>query len=179
MAKLRAGWKPKGLRFAKAQWLGLLRTPRGDSPSVLSPAHRQRLSHWPSLQSSLLLCFTAILCLAARKIPHPPSGCRKHRNSLWMRRHQKQRGDCGAGGVRGLMASVPGPCWRHPSSQDTTQPALPARLPTASLVCQPQCCQVHDQCYLPTWGSARATRKPSSHPTSSCLSALWRGGGRT
>lgn len=69
-AKLRARWKTKGLRFAKAPRLGRLCAPRGESPPVQSPAHRQQLSHWPSLQSFLLPRFAAGLCLAARKKSH-------------------------------------------------------------------------------------------------------------
>lgn len=124
VAKLGVWWKAKGLRFARAPWFGLMHTRRGESPSELSPAHRWQLSHWPSLQSFLLLRFTA------RKIPHPPSGCRKRSYSLWIRRHKKQRGDCGAGGGCGLRASVPGRRRQHPRElRAEPGPALPAHSP--------------------------------------------------
>lgn len=158
------GWKTKGLRFARAPWLRLLHTLGGESPSELSSAHRWQLSHWPSLQSFLLLHF------AARKIPHPPSGCRKRSYSLWMRRHQKQRGDCGAGGGCGLGASVPGPRRQHPRElRAELGPALPrwfAKPNTARCVSSSTSpmgtCQGHQQ-------------TASAVPISSCLPAFWRG----
>lgn len=85
----------------------------GESPSVLPRLHLQRLSHWPGLQSSSRLHF------AARKIPHPPSGCRKRSYGLWMCRRQKQKADCGVGRVRGRGASARGPRCQQPRSRGT------------------------------------------------------------
>lgn len=100
----------KNFRGAEARAAGAR---GGESPSVLPRLHRQRLSHWPSLQSSSRLHF------AARKIPHPPSGCRKRSYGLWMRRRQKQRADCGVGRARGRGASARGPRCRQPRSWGT------------------------------------------------------------
>lgn len=160
------GWKRKGLRFARAPWLGLLRTRRGESPCELSSAHHQQLSHWPSLQSFLLLHF------AARKIPHPPSGCRKRSYSLWMRRHQEQRGDCGAGGGCGLRASVPGPRRQHPRDPGSAcpQPRWFAKPNTAR--CGTSSTSSHGDLPGPPGNGL-------SCPTSSCLPAFWRGARHT
>lgn len=160
------GWKTKGLRFARPPWLGLLRARRGESPSVLSSAHHRQLSHWSSLQSFLLLHFSA------RKIPHPPSGCRKRSYSLWMCRHQKQRGDCGAGGDCGLRASVPGHRWQHPG-----EPALPAHGPAG--FANPNTAR----CVTSSTSSHGDLPGPPANglccPTSFCLSGFWQGASHT
>lgn len=48
-------------------------------------------SPWPAAESLPSLQSISLLHFAARKIPHPPSGCRKCNHSLWTCQHQKQR----------------------------------------------------------------------------------------
>lgn len=118
--RIRSGVQNKRIKVCKGTvaWAAA-RTEREEPVwTVLCPSLAAESLAQP--ESFLLLHF------AARKIPHPPSGCRKRSYSLWMHRHQKQRGDCGAGGGRGLRASVPGPGRQHPR-----EPALPAHSPTA------------------------------------------------
>lgn len=127
-----------------------MHTRRRESTSELSPAHRWQLSHWPSLQSFLLLRF------AARKIPHPVGvgnaatahGCvgTKNKGEIVVRAVAAGSGPA----CQDLADSIPGSC-----KQSLGQHCLP----TAPLVCQAQHCKVCDEFYLPAWAHARATSK--------------------
>lgn len=140
-------------RFARAPWLGLMHTRRGESPSEQSPAHRWQLSHWPSLQSFLLLPFSA------RKIPHPPSGCRKRSYSLWMRRQTKNKGEI----VVRAVAAGSGPACQHLAD------SIPGRF------AKPNTARCVTNSTSPPGDMPGTPANGLCCPTSSCLPAFWRG----
>lgn len=151
----------------------MLHAPRAESRSALSPAHHQQLSHWPSLQSFLLLHFTAIFCLAPRKIPHSvgventttASGCvaTKNKGKLWCSQCLQAQGQC----LRTLPRGVPTP-WAR-SQRCLHSCPQPHQFVNPNIVrCMVSATSPHGDLPGPPGNCL-------SYPMSSCLSALWRG----